>query len=200
MNSVRSDSEKGGGFLSDSKTRRARTARRTFPWTPPIAIACAVLLYLVIAPAADTSTVAASFEFADINPRSETFGRTVSLGDLYEKRGVVLRFMASWCEVCRDELPELRELRASSNAPIVFMAADEDGAPDSLLIVAERNGLTAPILFVPEDSVEEVERQFPHQILPATYLIDRGGKIRMSHEGAMTRSRLVRDMETQLGI
>ena len=186
--------------MSDSNTKRAHGLRRSFPWTPPIAIACAVLLYLAISPAGDTSTTAPNFEFTDINPRSDSYGRTVSLSDLYEQRGVVLRFMASWCEICRDELPELQELHAANRAPIVFMAADEYGAPDSLLIVAERNELTAPILFVPEESVEAVERQFPYQILPATDLIDRGGIIRLSREGAMTKTRLLREMETQLGI
>ena len=181
-----------------SETRKPE--RRRVSWLPMVVIAGTVLLYLAVAPVGGTVVRAPEFSFDDINPRSATFGQTLALGDLYSERGMVLNFIASWCEICRNELPDLQELHANSQAPIVFIAADEHGAPDSLLIVAERNELTAPILFVPQERVEEVERRFSYEILPATYLIDRGGAIRLAHEGALPVARLMSEMENALGL
>lgn len=180
--------------------RIERRRSRRHLWSPLLGIGCAVLLYLAVAPAGGSALKEPRLAFDDINPRSATFGRTVALDGLYAERGVVLRFIASWCEVCRNELHDLEELRAAHGAPIVFVAADEYGAPDSLLIVAEREALTTPILYVPEERIADVERRFPYETLPATYVIDRGGQVRMEHEGALPLARLTREMETELGI
>lgn len=170
-------------------------------WSLPLAIVCGVLLYWAVAPPTDTTlAAAASLAFDDVNPRSATYGKTLALGELYAERGVALRFIASWCDVCRAELPELQQAYTARHAPIVLLAADEYGPLDSLLVVAERNALTAPILFVPEERVQELERRFTYETLPATYLVDRQGTIRLTHEGAMPVARLLREMERTLGL
>jgi thiol-disulfide isomerase/thioredoxin len=162
-----------------------------------LALVAALLLYLGVAPAGGSRK--APLAFTDINPRSATYGTSLDLDVLPAKRGVVLRFMASWCEVCRQELPDLQQLHAARGAPIVFVAADEYGPPDSLLIVAERNQLSAPILFVPEARTAELAERFDYEVLPATWVIDRKGKVRMAHEGPLAIERLVREMESGLG-
>lgn len=175
--------------------------RKGLFWSLPLLIVGAALMYWAVAPPAHTMLgAAAGLVFDDVNPRSATYGKKLVLGELYAERGVVLRFIASWCDVCRGELPELQQMYADRHAPIVLMAADEYGPPDSLLVVAERNALTAPILFVPEERVAELERSFAYEILPATYLIDRKGTIRLAHEGAMPPARLAREMERALGL
>jgi len=138
------------------------------------------------------------FAFEDINPASPTHGQTLALSDLYGERGLVLQFVASWCKPCRDELPEIQELHESDRASIVLVAADEYGYTEGVLIVAERTGLTAPILFVPKERAAEMERDYDHEILPATYLIDREGKIREVHEGARSVARLTAAIEREL--
>jgi hypothetical protein len=40
--------------------------------------------------------------------------------------------------------------------------------------------------------VGEVERSWPHEVLPATYFIDAGGSIRSVHEGALDPAALAR--------
>lgn len=145
-----------------------------------------------------TARTARDFAFEDINPASPTHGETLTLSELYAERGLVLQFVASWCKPCRDELPEIQELHASGRAEILLVAADEYGYREGVLLVAERSGLTAPILFVPQDRAEEMERDYDHQILPATYLIDRAGRIREVHEGARPMERLVAAIEREL--
>jgi thiol-disulfide isomerase/thioredoxin len=141
-------------------------------------------------PAVEPARLAHDFAFQDINPRSASHGRKLALRDLYAERGLVLQFVASWCKPCREELPGLEELHARDGVPLALVAADEYGHTESVLIVAERSRLTAPLLFVPEKEAEALELHYDHEILPATYLIDRQGAIREVHEGAWSAERL----------
>lgn len=131
------------------------------------------------------------FRLGDINPLSPTHERRLSLQELYRERGVVLKFIASWCEHCRNELPQLEALYKSGRAPLVYIAADEYGSPDSLLLVAERVGLSAPILYVPETERDLIEKHYAYEILPAAYFIDTQGRIRSVLQGAVAAQKLV---------
>ena len=68
------------------------------------------------------------------------------------------------------------------------------------MIVAERNDVTLPILFVPEEQVEEMERHYSYDVLPATYLIDPAGTVRLVHQGTMPKDRLAEEIESKLGL
>jgi thiol-disulfide isomerase/thioredoxin len=144
---------------------------------------------------ASAAQLAHPFAALDINPRSSTHGDRLALAELYAERGVVLRFVASWCEICRAELPDLQELHASGEAKVVVVAADEYGGPDSMVIVAERSALTTPVLYVPEAEVARLARHYSYEILPATYVIDRAGTVRVFHQGALSKERLVAALE-----
>lgn len=137
-------------------------------------------------------------QLQDINPRSPSHGRTLALPELYAENGLLLQFVASWCEVCRKELPELDKLRSATRAPVVLVAADEQGPPDSLLTVASRAEVTAPILYVPEELTAQVEQHYDYEILPATYLIDRQGVIRRVLQGAVPQDTLLEELRTNL--
>jgi thiol-disulfide isomerase/thioredoxin len=130
-----------------------------------------------------------NFTFEDINPASPTHGEQVQLSDLYRDSGLVLQFVASWCGPCRKELPDLQELHEEGQ-PILLVAADEYGHTEGILIVAERTGLTTPLLFVPEEEAKVLEEHYDHEILPATYFIAANGLVLGRHEGAMSKSRL----------
>jgi thiol-disulfide isomerase/thioredoxin len=155
---------------------------------PPVPL---LLLGLALGPCAagesDPEPLRAAHDFTarDINPASTTHGQRLSLSELYAPRGVVLNFLASWCTHCWEELPELEKLHASRQARIVGVAADEYGAPVSVVLgLVERAGLTIPVLFVPRDQAPVLERHYDHEMLPATYVIDRQGRIRSVMQGA----------------
>jgi thiol-disulfide isomerase/thioredoxin len=192
-------------------TAPARRVR--LPWMPLGVLAILTAFYLIASPTAQPTTGvngaaakpdvvrrAADFRFEDINPRSATHGQTLELSSLYAERGVVLRMVASWCNICREELPEVQRLVADAELPIVLVAADENGSPESMLIVAERNGLTSPILFVPEAELDAFERDYDYRILPATYVIDPDGAILAAREGKMGAGELAGEISASLGL
>jgi thiol-disulfide isomerase/thioredoxin len=164
-----------------------------------LALTAAFSAALLAGAPAGGRTQAFDFELVDINPRSATHGRSLSLLGLRAGRGVVLHFVASWCKPCRDELPGLQRLYEEGDVPLVFVAADESGMRESVLIVAERAALTVPILFAPEDRAGVIAVHYDHEVLPATYFIDARGTIRSVHEGAMSAERLARAAATELG-
>jgi peroxiredoxin len=141
---------------------------------------------------------ARDFEFQDINPRSPTHGKKLALRDLYAERGLVLQFTASWCEYCRVDLPALQDLFVKERIPLVLVAADENGFPESMGIVAERAALSAPILYVPPRRVARMARAYTHEILPATYLIDRSGRIVREFVGAKPVAELAQAIRVEL--
>jgi thiol-disulfide isomerase/thioredoxin len=141
---------------------------------------------------------ALDFTFEDINPASSTHGSKLTLNELYRDDGLVLQFVASWCGPCRAELPDLQRFHEAGGVPLVLIAADEYGHTESVLVVAERVGITAPILFVPVEPAAELETFYDHEILPATYLIDPAGTIREVHEGAWSAARLTAAVAAKL--
>ncbi len=183
-------------------SRNSRGMRRSAPEAAALAaaVACVLLLAMGMGSEAVPSQhrQARNFQFEDINPRSESYGQQLELHKLYAEHGLVLQFVASWCEPCREELPHLEELYATGRAPVVLVAADEHGYPESILIVAERSNLTAPILYVPPEETEQLARFYDYEVLPATYLIDRQGVIRQVHEGAWSVQRLTAAIELEL--
>lgn len=141
---------------------------------------------------------APSFTYQDINPQSPSHGKRLSLPKLYAERGVVLNFLASWCDYCWKELPELDRLRKTREAPIVGVAADEYGDPAQLLALLARSRSTMPVLLVPPAEIEAMSEAYDHRVLPATYLIDRRGRILRVYEGLAPLAELSAHIESDL--
>jgi thiol-disulfide isomerase/thioredoxin len=137
-------------------------------------------------PDAADSRRAPVFAFEDINPRSDSHGKTLALADLYADQGVILNFVASWCAPCWEEIPALQKLHDDDRLPIVCVAADEYGDTGDLLRKAEQAKLSLPILHVPKDQIKNMERLYDHALLPATYVIDPRGVIREVFQGKIS--------------
>ena len=149
-------------------------------------VSCAAMLVACLgadAPVEAPAREAPPFTYEDINPQSASHGKRLSLPQLYAERGVVINFVASWCDYCWKELPELDRLRKTRAAPIVGVAADEYGDPAQLLALLARSRSTMPVLLVPPAEIEAMSEAYDHRVLPATYLIDRRGRILQVYEG-----------------
>jgi thiol-disulfide isomerase/thioredoxin len=178
---------------------RGRRPAHSRAGTPLLRGLVAIGILIVAGGCAKRPPRAHDLVFEDINPRSATHGRTLALSDLYAEQGIVLRFAASWCKSCREEMPHLQEFYAASKTPMVLVAADEGPYRENILTIAERAGLTAPLLFVPADEAEKVGKQYPYQVIPATYFIDSEGRIHESHQGELPIDSLGRVFEETLG-
>jgi thiol-disulfide isomerase/thioredoxin len=97
---------------------------------------------------------------------------------------VVLDFWASWCQPCRESLPELEKTREKfkDNPKVAFYAVSVD-RPEvenkDLVKLFEDMKVNIPILRDPEDSAAA----FHFRPIPATFIIDEKGVVQDFQEG-----------------
>lgn len=144
-------------------------------------VAAALFLIVVLRPAPKpptaTGPAAPDFSYPDLG------GKMVSLSSL---RGqvVLLDFWATWCDPCREELPDLIKLQNAykdKGFTVLGVATDGGGAP----IVgpfAKAVGIPYPVLV----SDGEVPEGYPVPGFPTAFLIDREGQIRQRFIGEYT--------------
>ncbi|MHB1084773.1 MAG: TlpA family protein disulfide reductase [Thiobacillus sp.] len=104
---------------------------------------------------------------------------------------VVLNFWASWCAPCREEMPDFAALRAQyrpKGVEFVGIAIDNAANVDKFLRLHPVN---YPIL-IGEGAAHSLARQLGNSsgALPYTIVLDREGKLVLSHLGRLPRATL----------
>jgi thiol-disulfide isomerase/thioredoxin len=112
---------------------------------------------------------------------------------------VVLNFWATWCQPCMTEIPELKELAASSKAKVVGIALDQEGLKTIKPFVAS-NKINYTVLV----GDEEVFQRFNGVGIPYTLLLDSSQRIVKIYRGPTTKKVIEEDLKsignvTQLG-
>ena len=119
----------------------------------------------------------------DIAPEMElelTDGQKVKLSDLRGKV-VMLQFTASWCGVCRKEMPFIESdiwQKHKSNPNFALIGIDRDEPLETVLGFAEKTGVTYPLALDPgaDHFAKYAERKAG---ITRNVLVDKQGKIVM---------------------
>lgn len=114
-------------------------------------------------------------------------GNTKKLSD-YRGKVVVLNFWATWCPPCRAEIPAFIEVQKEFGPGVQFLgiALDDEGA-SAVKPWAQSHGISYPIL-IPD---REVTHNYGDiSSIPATFIIDKRGRIRKAAIGAQEKSTL----------
>ena len=93
------------------------------------------------------------------------------------QRPTLVHFWATWCPPCRVELPGLLELADGGPLDVVTIALDRDWAE------VERFLGRPPVRMLLGDAAE-VEARLGVRALPATFLVDAKGDLRLRFDGA----------------
>ena len=109
-------------------------------------------------------------------------GRKVSLVDFRHKK-VVLHFFATWCGVCKAELPSVRAVHRGLDGDEVLLgvAADSDD-PEALRRFAREHELSYPILLATDD----VLRAYGVDKYPTNFYVNGDGSVSSSTVGLST--------------
>lgn len=102
-------------------------------------------------------------------------GEQVTLSD-YKGKIILLNFWASWCEPCKEEMPDMQ--RFSEKHPDIAVLAvnltSMDLGIDDVKQFVHYFGLTFPILL---DEADVVGKQYNILTIPTSYIIDPEGRI-----------------------
>lgn len=134
----------------------------------------------------DASPVTALWERSFPNPEGEAQPLSQWRGQV-----LVLNFWATWCAPCRDEMPDFASLRAQyrpQEVEFVGLAIDN---PQRVTAFLQRQPVNYPIL-VGEGEAHALARLLgnPGGALPYTVVLDREGRIVLTHLGRLPRAKL----------
>ncbi len=136
-------------------------------------------------------------------PTIDGTGR-VRLAD-FEGTPLVVNFFASWCEPCKDELPDLADAARKLAGKVAFVAVNskELSAPSGIAL-ARTNGLAEAGITLARDvgpgGSALHDAYDVRQAMPVNAFYDGEGKLRYVAPGQMTPDKLAERLQTLFGI
>jgi peroxiredoxin len=103
-------------------------------------------------------------------------GDTIDLGALYGKKAVYLKFWATWCTPCREQMPHFENVYESAGPDLAVIAVNV-GFNDSIEEIQrfrKQHGITMPIVF---DGDGQLAAAFNLRVTPQHIVIGRNGRI-----------------------
>jgi peroxiredoxin len=118
-----------------------------------------------------------SFGLTDVHTQ-----KTVHLSD-YEGKSVVIYFWATWCAICKTEMPSMEATyKGYRDEGLVFLAVDVGESAAQAREYADALGLTFPVL---DDSNKSVASKYEIVGFPTFYFIEPSGVISSVRIGGM---------------
>ncbi len=117
---------------------------------------------------------------------------------MYRGRDVVLSMFTTWCNTCRDQMEELKKLRAEyPEEVIVILSVDIDEMEEEQIIRDYRDQIGADWPFALD--TDNVKGKYGVGEPPALVMIDRDGKLVWEHDGVATFDQLKHKIKTLMG-
>ena len=134
--------------------------------------------------ALDTLTPEAQRKMAPDFTLTDATGRTITLS-AYKGKVVLLDFWATWCGGCKVEIPwyvAFDKKYRSHGLAVIGVSMDEKGMKVVKPFLAQKN-MEYPVVI----GSQALARQYNLESMPLTLLIDRGGRIAVSHAGIVDK-------------
>ena len=156
-----------------------------------IGLVGAFLVWPTQVPADNVRKAAPNFTLSDAN------GAAVRLSD-FKGRVVLLDFWATWCHGCKTEIPwymEFQNKYKDSGLSVIGVSMDEDGWKSVKPFIEEQKMNYAVVI-----GNEALAKLYAVDALPVTLLIDRNGKIAVSHAGMVDKDAFENEIRTLLEV
>lgn len=108
----------------------------------------------------------------------------------YRGQGIFLNFWGTWCPPCKKEMPYINnQYQQYKDKGVQLMSVDIQESPLAVQQFADRLKLDFPIMI---DTEKEVMNTYGVDYLPATFLIDKNGKVVKYYTGELSEN-MIRD-------
>jgi len=154
-----------------------------------IGLSCALLAGASPAPVDNVRKTAPNFTLSDSK------GASVRLSD-YKGKVVLLDFWATWCHGCKTEIPwymEFQNKYKDKGLAVIGVSMDDDGWKSVKPFVEEQKMIYAVVI-----GNQELAKLYAVDALPVTLLIDRNGKIAVSHAGMVEKDAFEKEIQALL--
>lgn len=161
------------------------TRRETLTLLP----AAALLLATSCQSSGNAATRAPDFSLPDAQ------GGTIQLSD-YRGKVVLVDFWTTYCGACKIEIPWFTEFQNSyrdRGFTVLGVSLDEEGWKVLRPFIEEKD-INYPVVL----GGDEVADRYGVQALPTTFLIDRDGRITVTHTGLVDKSKFEKEIEALL--
>jgi thiol-disulfide isomerase/thioredoxin len=124
-------------------------------------------------------------------------GKPVSSAE-WKGKVVILNFWATWCEPCREEIPEMIDLSARYKDRVEVIGASVDEAqPGEVFEFVKKIGITYPVVMAGPDLVGEYGGV---PALPTSFVIDTQGRVVQKHVGLYPTEVYETEIRSLLGL
>jgi len=103
-------------------------------------------------------------------PGGEPFTLASLLGKV-----VLVNFWATWCEPCVTEMPSLQRVRDQLAPRFEVLGVNYQEGPARIRAFIDKSGITFPVV---RDTDGAVAKAWGARIFPASYLVDRAGRVK----------------------
>ncbi len=122
-------------------------------------------------------------------------GKTVSLAD-YKGKVVLVDFWATWCDPCKEEIPELVKLQNTLGPKgFVIIGVSMDDETETVAPFAKAAGINYSVILL---GSERAPKGWVVPGLPTAYLIGRDGNVLKRQFGSKSLKTLAADVEAAL--
>lgn len=119
-------------------------------------------------------------EMAPALQAQDLLGKPVNK-DNWGGKVVIVNFWATWCPPCREEIPELLELKKEFKDRLEIVGISEDDDPsESVVRFAKQKGMNYPIVMATPALIDSYGGV---AALPTSFLIDTQGRVVQKHSG-----------------
>ena len=102
-------------------------------------------------------------------------GKQISLSD-FKGRPVLITFWATWCESCKEEMPQLEKFSQGKREQLTILFITIDGERKrSAQSIVDKNKITLPVLLLLKEKV--MDQYGVRGWVPQTYLVDQEGSL-----------------------
>ena len=123
-------------------------------------------------------------------------GANVTLAS-FKGKIILLNFWATWCEPCKEEIPDLIALQKQYKDEIVVLGFSIDDSAEQLKKYAAEYQMNYPVLV--GSGHENIQEAYgPLWGVPVTVIIDRDGKIAKKQSGIRTLAQFEREIKKLL--